>query len=74
MKPWPLLILAILAITVIWINPPLITLAGKLAVVLAGLLIGLFFGSYIAAGRQRSNWTLHTHSKYIARLLLERLR
>lgn len=74
LKPWPLFTLAILLITVIWLNPPLITIAGKLAVVLIGLAVGVFFGSYLAASRQRSNWTLHTHTKHIARLLLERIK
>jgi hypothetical protein len=72
-KPLPLLILAILVIYLVWINPTLIFLAGRLFVILAGLVVGLFFGSFYAKARYQK-WTLHTHSKYIARLLLERLR
>ena len=73
-KPLPLLILFALLIALVWINPALTLLAGRLFVIALGLAVGLFFGSFYARARQAAGWTVPRHFKYVAQLLLEQLR
>lgn len=72
-RPLPVLILLSLVILIAWLNPTMTYLAGRAAIILVALVVGLFFGSFIAKRRQLPRWDLDNHTRYIIRLLLERL-
>lgn len=70
-KPLPILALLTLLILLAWLNPVITYLAGRVFIILAGLVTGLFFGSFYAKTRQVTRWTIDQHFRYIVRLLLE---
>ena len=71
MNPLPILILLILLIMLAWLNPTLTYLAGRLAIILAGLIVGVFFGSFAAMRRRQNRWTIGDHYRDIIRLILD---